>query len=208
VARPNAGFFDIGAYETVHADATPPQVSSRSPANGATGVPISSVVTVTFNEPVQAGTIQFSLTRSSDNAVIAGTFAYDASTRTATFSPAGLLSPSTGYTVTVDSAQDLAGNPMAAAATWGFTTAAPDSIPPTVSSRTPAVGATGVAPTTNITATFSEAVQPSTIQFTLVDADGTPVAGSVTYDAATRIATFDPSVAQLRYGSAYVATVN
>ncbi|HYO39331.1 MAG TPA: Ig-like domain-containing protein [Nocardioidaceae bacterium] len=67
-------------------------------------------------------------------------------------------------------------------------------VAPTVTGRSPAVGATAVAQTTNVTATFSEpvtGVSPTT--FTVRNAAGATVPGStVTYDATTRVATFNP----------------
>ena len=53
--------------------------------------------------------------------------------------------------------------------TWSFTTEAPDTVKPTVTSRTPAPGATGVPVDTTATAVFSEPVQPATIGFVLRD---------------------------------------
>src|SRR5208283_5762484 len=45
--------------------ATTVTVTSKTPASGATGVAVSSPVTATFSEPVQAGTIGFTLNNSS-----------------------------------------------------------------------------------------------------------------------------------------------
>src|ERR1700674_4551808 len=67
--------------------------------------------------------------------------------------------------------------------------------PPTVTSVTPPDGST-VANNAVITATFSKAMNPATINtstFTLTSG-GTSVSGQVTYVAATNIATFTPSV--------------
>ena len=50
-------------------------------------------------------------------------------------------------------------------------------VPPIVTSQTPAPGATGVATTVKPTATFSKAVTPSSIAFTLKNAAGTNVRG-------------------------------
>ena len=79
--------------------------------------------------------------------------------------------------------------------------------PPTVSSTTPAAGATGVAVSAAPTATFNKAVQPSTISFTLKDSASSPVAGTVGYNAANFTATFTPSAA-LAYSKTYTATVS
>jgi hypothetical protein len=80
--------------------------------------------------------------------------------------------------------------------------------PPTVTSTTPAAGATGVSTTApNITATFNEAVQSSTISFVLVDPNANTVAASVTYNASTNTATLTPSAA-LADSTTYTATVS
>ena len=59
--------------------------------------------------------------------------------------------------------KDLAGNALAVDAGWTFTTAAADVTPPTVTGQSPASGASGVAPTTPVTATFSEAMNAATV---------------------------------------------
>src|SRR5947209_12311002 len=81
------------------------------------------------------------------------------STNTATLTPSAPLANLTVYTATVKSGpsgvKDLAGNALASDFIWSFTTL-PDTIPPTVTSVTPASGATGIALTTAVTATFSD----------------------------------------------------
>lgn len=79
---------------------------------------------------------------------------------------------------------------------------------PTVVSITPVVDKTAVDITDNIKATFSVAMDPATIvaaNFTLANGK-TPVTGTVTYDVASKTATFAPS-AILSYGTIYTATV-
>ena len=83
-----------------------------------------------------------------------------------------------------------------------------DAIPPTVSSVTPANGAT-TGPTVNVTATFSESMDPATVDGTRVQlraSDSTLVPAAVTYDAASKTATLDPS-ASLALGGVYTATI-
>ena len=113
---------------------------------------------------------------------------------TATFKPTAALAPNTVYTATITTgAKDLAGNALASDFVWSFTTgAAPDTTAPTVTLTVPANAATGVAINQKIAATFSEAMNPSTITtttFTLKQG-ATPVAGTVTYAGTT--ATFAP----------------
>jgi hypothetical protein len=81
-----------------------------------------------------------------------------------------------------------------------------DTVAPTVSSTNPANGATGVAV---ITATFNEAMNASTITtttFTVTGPGATPVAGTVTYNASTYIASFTPTSA-LVAATTYTATI-
>jgi hypothetical protein len=108
-------------------DTTPPTVSVTTPANGATGVPDSVLPAATFSEPVQAGSIAFSL--SGPGGAVAGSTSYAAGSNTATFTPTAPLAASATYTATVSGAQDVAGNPMTAPATWSFTTGAGPACP-------------------------------------------------------------------------------
>ncbi|WP_406280250.1 N,N-dimethylformamidase beta subunit family domain-containing protein [Embleya sp. NBC_00896] len=81
----------------------------------------------------------------------------------------------------------------------------PTGTPPVVTATTPVNAATSVAVGTTVTATFDEAVQPATIAWSVTRPDTTTVAGTATYNAATRTATFDPT-ADLAAGTVY--TVN
>ncbi len=85
----------------------------------------------------------------------------------------------------------------------------PDTIPPTVTSRSPAHGATGVNAGASATATFSELMNAGTITsatFQLRDASAAIVPATVSYNAATNVATLTPQAA-LQYGATYTATV-
>jgi hypothetical protein len=79
-----------------------------------------------------------------------------------------------------------------------------------VAGTSPANDATGVLRGANVRATFSEAMQASTINtntFRLRRAGTTTnVASAVSYDPATKWATLDPD-ANLKAGATYVATV-
>jgi hypothetical protein len=85
-----------------------------------------------------------------------------------------------------------------------------DTIAPAVSGVAPADGTTDVAGTANVEATFSEAMDPVSISdstFTLAkQGSSQPVAATVSYDAATKKATLDPST-ELDPGATYTATV-
>ena len=193
-------------------DDTPPTVIATTPANGATGVLPSVAPTVTFSEAMDPTTINaanITLKVTSSGAAVAGSVAYNTSSHVATFTPSASLAETTGFTLTIAGAvKDSVGNAMGTAVVVTFTTR--DTTAPTVVSTVPVDGATGVSPTAPITATFSEAMDPTTVNtttFTLKTTSGqVPVAGAVTYNAATFTATFTPS-ASLGSTTAYTASI-
>ena len=85
-----------------------------------------------------------------------------------------------------------------------------DTTPPTVTSTSPADGATGVAAGVKPTATFSEPMDNTTLTtstFTLVkQGTSTPIGATVSYDAASRTATLTPS-ANLDPNTTYTTAV-
>jgi chitodextrinase len=104
---------------------------------------------------------------------------------------------------------DAAGNTDAIPAAWTWTV---DTTAPSVTSNTPADRASNVLPTTSITATFSEALNPATVttaNFFVKPKGGntSPVAASVTYDPATFKATLQPNAA-LASQTTYNVTLN
>ena len=121
-------------------------VSSVSPASGATNVALNTTVTATFSEALDPTTITTSTMqlRNAANAVLPAAVTYNAATKTATLTPSSTLADSTTYTATVvggtSGVTDVAGNALAANFTWSFTVV--DTTPPTVSSVSPASGAT------------------------------------------------------------------
>jgi len=101
-------------------DITAPTVSSTSPAADATDVAVDTRVSVTFSEAMDSSTIT---TSSFTLDSIAGSVSYDSDTYTATFTPDANLDESTTYTATLSTAiTDAAGNPLASAYSWSFTT--------------------------------------------------------------------------------------
>ena len=105
-------------------------------------------------------------------------------------------------------ATDRAGN--ASAGSSNFRRVTVDTVKPRVLSTAPLAGATGVLPGTNVTATFSEAMTAAAVNrttFKLVKRGTTTAIGAtVTYDAATKKATLNPT-ANLAAGATYTATV-
>jgi LmbE family N-acetylglucosaminyl deacetylase len=199
----------VGTESGGGADTTPPTVASVVPAAGATGVGVSTAVSATFSEAIAPSSVttgNFVLRDGNGTAVAASV---SASGSTATLQPSASLSPSTTYTATLvgGGVTDLAGNALAADYSWSFTTGAPDTTPPTVASVVPAAGATGVGVSTAVSATFSEAIAPSSVttgNFVLRDGNGTAVAASVSASGST--ATLQPS-ASLSPSTTYTATL-
>ncbi|HKI97842.1 MAG TPA: Ig-like domain-containing protein [bacterium] len=193
----------------VSTDSTPPSVSSVSPVDTATEVALDAVVTATFSEPIAPATLDTSTFTVSDGVgPITGTVTYDPGTLTATFTPSAPLQENTTYTADIAaSVTDLAGNALGSAYTWGFTSVV-DGTPPTVVSTSPAANATNVADSAVITATFSEPIAAATLtgNFTVSDGSGN-IAGTVTYDAPTRTATFTPA-SPLTGNTVYTAKLN
>ena len=110
------------------------------------------------------------------------------------------MASGTLYTATVigggAGVKDAAGNALATNRTWSFTTAGADLTPPSVTLTSPSNAATGVPGTANVTATFSEAMDATTINsttFELRDPGNNLVAAAVTYSATTRVATLNPT---------------
>jgi MYXO-CTERM domain-containing protein len=111
---------------TEGADTTAPTVSSTLPDNNATGVPVGSAVTATFNEAIDPATVttaSFLLQAGVDN--VAGEVALNGAGTIATFTPSAALQDNTVYTATLTTViTDNAANPLAADYVWTFTTAA------------------------------------------------------------------------------------
>ncbi len=194
-------------------DTTPLTVISTIPVNRATGVAINQVVSPTFSEPMNPDTVNastFTVIGPGGDAII-GVVTYAVSGSVAKFTPSTLLAYNTTYTATVTTgATDLAGNALVSNYVWAFTTgAAPDTTPPTVVSTIPLNGALGVPINQAVSATFSEAMNPATINgttLTVTGSGGVAVAGAITYTAATgSVATFTPTVS-LAYNTTYTAT--
>ncbi|GAF73151.1 unnamed protein product, partial [marine sediment metagenome] len=82
-----------------------------------------------------------------------------------------------------------------------------DTTPPTVSSVSPEDSATDVRVDTVVTATFSEAMDSTTITTDSFTLAGSAVSGTVTYNPATYTATFTPDT-NLDYNHTYTATLS
>jgi tetrahydromethanopterin S-methyltransferase subunit B len=157
-----------------------PIVESTSPVANALAVPVDKVITITFNKEVDPATInQTSITLTGAGAV-AGTVTY--SGRTATFTPSSPLAENTTYTGRVKTlVKDLMGNALQEDYVWAFTTGL--ILRPIVTSTDPINNAINVELNKIITATFSMAMNPTTLNATsfTVKQGLNPVAGAIAY---------------------------
>ena len=184
-------------------DTTAPTVSGVSPADAATEVARNTNATATFSEEMDPSTLTtstFVVVKDGTTTPVEALVSYDAATKKATLDPSADLEAGTKYTATATAGvKDKAGNPLAADKVWYFTTTSPDTTAPSIIGVSPAVGQTGVARSTNVSATFSEVIDSATLTnstFTLVK-DGT-----TTVISATRTLSSDGKTATLNpYGS-------
>ena len=191
------------------ADTIRPTVSSTDPVNGETGVSITKKVSTIFSEPMTASTVNTStFTISGPGGPISGSVIL--LNNVATFSPSSNLAMNTTYTATVTTGvADLSSNTMAADKVWTFTTGVgADTTPPTVVSTDPFPGAIGVPINKTVSATFSEAMDVSTINantFQLRSNGGTLISAAIAYS--NKIATLNPT-GLLAPNSVYTASIS
>jgi len=193
-----SGYFGLAEVQFFAAssgpDASAPTLASLNPVNGASDVPTTANLEITFNEAVAFGTGFITIRETAGGAVLES---YDVATApaklslnggTLTINPTADLAAATGYYIEIapTAIEDLAGNPFAGisgSATWGFTTDAPDTTDPTLSSLNPVNGAFDVPTTANLEITFNEAVTFGTGFITIRETAGGTAVES--YEVAT-----------------------
>lgn len=159
----------------------PPVLTARGPLSGATDVLLTGVVTATFSKDLNPATLTAS-TFAVQNAagLVAGNFTYNASTRTATFTPAAPLVANTLYTVTLTNGiKDTSGQGLnegielgPVIEQWRFTT-----VLPTVAFSAATYGANESDGTATITVTLNApSAHPASV--TYASSDGTATASS------------------------------
>ncbi|MET9950079.1 DUF4082 domain-containing protein [Streptomyces sp. NPDC006339] len=121
-SSPGSNYWVDAVLETGSASTTPPVVTGRTPAPGATGVAITAPLSATFDRSVDSGTLVFTV-KGPGNATVPGRATLDGDGKTAAFTLDSQLALGTVYTASVQAA-DLWGNAMAEPVTWTFTTSA------------------------------------------------------------------------------------
>lgn len=191
-------------------DETSPSVVSKAPLENAANIAVNPTVVVNFSEAIQsasslwfagpgAGVSSGNVPASAQGGV-SFTQAIDGSRLTLTLNSP--LAYSQLYTVTVN-ASDYAGNPSGTIQ-WSFTTTANnDHTAPTLVSTVPANLAAGVDVNSDLSLTFSEAVNQSELDVRLVPE---PVFGSVTWSNGGKTVTVNPG-APLQDNTQYTLTI-
>ena len=116
----------VGCASPVAVDVTTPTVISVIPANAVTNIAVNGAITATFSEAMDSATITAAtFTLAGGASPVSGAVTLNAAGTMATFDPAADLAVSTVYTATIKiEATDVAGNALASASSWSFTTSA------------------------------------------------------------------------------------
>lgn len=114
---------DMGADEAISYNPAP-QVIATMPEDGATDVPLDTLITATFSKRMIVSSINMDSFKV--DPAVPGGVTYDPTTRTATFEPNKTeLDPVTIYTVTITTAAKAEdGSPLTSDYVWSFTTTA------------------------------------------------------------------------------------
>lgn len=172
-------------------DTTPPEITSISPADGATNVPVDVEIKLTLSETldintIKTGTLTLSGGGSSDLAwqfVISGT--------SATIKPDNPLKESTEYTLRLTTAvKDKAGNALKETFSSQFTTT--DTSAPTITEKSPSSGDENVELNTPITVNFSEDIDASTVTSSTFQVKVNTSAVSGSFNVNDNTVTFNP----------------
>lgn len=193
-------------------DVTAPQVRWTSPVDYASDVAPNAAIIAVFDETMDPSTLVAANFSLSKGGVEAPGLLTEFGANTITFSPTEDLDRESLYTATITTGMtDRAGNGLAATYVWAFTTSAElDDTPPRVIFTAPDDGASDVAVSVTVHATFSEAMDPLTLtdtNFFLHGPGASVVNGVVDYDAAQQTAMFTPDDALLA-DTVYTARVD
>ncbi|MDZ7715322.1 MAG: Ig-like domain-containing protein [Balneolaceae bacterium] len=189
-----------------------PTVVATSPENNDTNIERNVVVSITFNETMDAASINSTtLTLKQGSNAVQGAVSYDGTT--ATFTPDNLLDASVVYTAAISvGAKNSSGVALASKTEWNFTTGgSTETDAPTVTATSPQSDDTGIKRNVAVTITFSEPMDPTTINettFTLKQGSSA-VEGDVSYAGTTTTftATFTP-VNPLNASEVYTAAIS
>jgi hypothetical protein len=156
-------------------DVTPPTITSQSPANGVSGQPINTAISLLANKNLDPSTVNNSTVSISPvppGITINVTPDSGNAANILVLYSGGNLAPSTIYTLGVSGIANINGYvispPYSGTFTTGTSTTPPSTTPPTIVSTNPASGATNVPLSVNPTITFSLPILASSITTTSI----------------------------------------
>lgn len=175
---------------SVPAVAAPSRVITRAPTANTVGASRTNNITVRFSKAV-TGVSRLSFTlRTRAGKAVAAVVTYNRTSRVATLNPIRTLAADTTYVVTLNNRIKIGAGKALAPTRWSFTTGPR----PTMTARTPAPGAVGVARRANVTARFGEAVTGvNGASVVLLTPNGKVVTAVVSYNRRTRVVTLNPT---------------
>lgn len=168
-----------------------------TPTMGLINIPRNTPVTVSFSRPVDRPTITTSTFAVTQGAIpVAGTIGFEFGDTVVTFRPTATLAATTAYTLSLTQGiKSVDGVPLDGPFIGSFTTGTgSDTVSPTVT-ITPVNGATNVPFNTSIVLTFSEPINPNTVNAStvLVMSQGEVRAGTLTFGQQNTFAVFTPA---------------
>ena len=181
-----------------------PIVVATDPVDDATGVPLNKVISATFSEAMNPLTItNATFTLINGTTAVPVTFNYFG--EVVTFTPTVNLLPNTTYTATISNAvENLTGITMVSDYVWSFTTGT--LVAPTVILTNPLNNAINVPLNKVVSATFSEVMNPATLNNTTFTLKTGTVLVPVTFSFTGAKVNFTPTVALLP-NTIYTATI-
>ena len=182
----------------VSADTVAPVVSAISLVDGVVDVPVNAPVVIALDEPVSDQCVDDgTVVLTAGGVPVTGGTSLSTDHRTLTFTPTDSLAVSTAHAVDVTGLCDLAGNVIVPFSS-GFTTSASatlDTTRPTLVDSSPVNGAVDVPVTTSIVLTFSERIDPASVNSTTLRIRVSGFTGDVagTYTVNNEVVTFTPA---------------
>ena len=167
--------FTTGASGTP--DTTPPAIVSISPTSGTAGLPVNTQLSYTTSERINAAAVGpastpvYAVIAGVGSIQLAGVYTVNPAGTVVTFTVTGAFPANATiqwFTNSNNSIRDMAGLPLPNQFAQYTTANTPDVTGPTVQTVTPSNGSAGLGPNTTVTLTFSEAVNPNTVNSTSV----------------------------------------
>ncbi|HET9667015.1 MAG TPA: Ig-like domain-containing protein, partial [Desertimonas sp.] len=187
-----------GGFAVTDVDTTLPTLLRLSPGSGSTGIPLNTVSTFEFSEPLLRSTVTEATVQLYDQTL--GTFidadvSLDATGRVATLVPSRLLAVNRGHTVYLSQLiTDVAGNHLGFQGysfTTGFST---DTTGPTLRQANPQSGDTGIARNVKLVLQFDRSINLATLAIGVrLQTGGVTVPGTYVQEDGQRRLRFTPA---------------